>query len=97
MKSQYTTHLEGYIKDSPPKSAVTVLQMGESWCIFIHSKGVAQIFRRLRRAKSPAGLCPAPRWTPHPVTIIHAWSEPTVAAPRVGLAADAHKRLEMGK
>ena len=51
---------------SPSNSAVTMLQIGESWCIFTHSERFAQIFRRLRRAKNPAGLCPAPRWTPIP-------------------------------
>ena len=34
--------------------------------------------------KNLAGLCPASPLDPHPVTIIHAWSEPTVAAPGHG-------------
>ena len=58
-----------------------MLQIGESWCIFIHSKRFAQIFRRLRRAKKSRGAAPRTPLDPHPVTIMHAWSDPTVAAP----------------
>ena len=60
---------------------MNMLQMGESRCIFIHSEGFAQIFRRLRRAKKSRGAAPRTPLDPHPVTIIHAWSEPTVADP----------------
>ena len=48
--------------NSAPDSAMHMLQMGESWSIFIHFEGFAQNFRRLWRAKNLAGLCPAPRW-----------------------------------
>ena len=50
--------------NSAPKSATSMLQMGESWCIFIHSEGFAQFFGTCGGQKNPVGLCPAPRWTP---------------------------------
>ena len=55
--------------------------MGEIWCIFIHCKEFAQIFRRLRRAKKSRGAAPRTLLDPHPVTIMRAWSDPTVVAP----------------
>ena len=57
-----------------------MLQMGESWCIFMHSEGLAQIFSACGGQKS-RGAVPRTPLDPHPVTIIHAWSEPTVDVP----------------
>ena len=58
-----------------------MLHMGESWHISIHSEGFAQFFWCLQQAIKSRGAVPRDLLDPHPVTIIHAWSEPTVAAP----------------